>query len=223
METTTFTVKEKQEILKLFGVPPEQLDLETFHKIHRELRSKFHPDNFEQFENEAIREMATERFQHIEELSSKIETWLTGAKLFKTPSASSEETFMRDDAIFAGKRIKIEILTSDKDLKYHLFGSFYRWLEYGESFKIPGTKTAHLVADESYQGRRIGYQESVRLYLTFGEDDAIEDIVDWFFPKISGRVNSLIIAGNGVRVEPFEMIRAIRKESFLRLGSGVEI
>ena len=29
--------------------------------------------------------------------------------------------------------------------------------------------------------------ETIRMYLTFGVDDAIEDIVEWFFQRIHGR------------------------------------
>ena len=47
MPANTFTIQEKAEIHKLFGLPLEQLDLETFRKVHRDLRSKYHPDNFE--------------------------------------------------------------------------------------------------------------------------------------------------------------------------------
>ena len=46
MTSTTFTIQEKEEIRKLFGLPLEQLELEAFRKTHRELRSKYHPDNF---------------------------------------------------------------------------------------------------------------------------------------------------------------------------------
>lgn len=220
MSATTFTIKEKEDIRKTFGVPLEELDLETFKKIQRELRSKYHPDNFEHIGNEAVKEMATEKFQAIEALSDKVEAWLTNGRSSGNGYECNVADHLRADAVFAVKRLKIEILTSDKDLKYHLFGTYYRWLQFGDSFKIPHTK-ASIVIDEDYAGRRIGFQESVRMYLTFGEDDSIEDIVDWFFGKIQGRASSLLIAGDAVKVEQQAIVDAIKKESLLRIGSAV--
>ncbi len=217
MPTVTFTIQEKTEIQKIFGVPLEELTLENFKKIHRELRAKYHPDNFEHLDNEAVKEMATEKFQSIETLATKVEAWLTNSQ----PATSGYQTdvadHLRPDAIFAIKSLKIEILTSDKDLKYHLFGTHYRWLQFGDSFKIPGTG-ASIVIDEDYAGRRIGFQESVRMYLTFGEDDSIEDIVSWFYGKIEARASRLLIAGDAVEVDEQQIINAIKKESLLRLG-----
>lgn len=217
MPATTFTIKEKEEIRKLYGLPLEQLDLENFRKTQRELRAKYHPDNFEHLDNEAVKEMATEKFQAIELLSQKIEAWLTNAP----PAANGYQTdvadHLRPDAFFAIKRLKIEILTADKDLKYHLFGTYYRWLQFGDSFKIPGTK-ASIVIDEDYAGRRIGFQESVRMYLTFGEEDSIEDMVEWLYRRVSERATKLLIAGEAVDLDPEKIINAIKKESLLRLG-----
>ncbi|MEZ4962401.1 MAG: J domain-containing protein [Saprospiraceae bacterium] len=220
MRATTFSIKEKEDIRKIFGKPLEELDLETFKKIHRELRSRYHPDNFEHLDNEAVKEMATEKFQTIEALSEKIEAWLTNSQPAGSGYQTNVSDYLRPEAVFAIKRLKIEILTSDKDLKYHLFGTHYRWLQFGDSFKIPNTK-ASIVIDEDYAGRRIGFQESVRMYLTFGEGDSIEDMADWLFGKIQGRATSLLIAGNSVKVEPFEIVNAIKKESYLRIGPPV--
>ncbi len=217
MSATTFTIKEKEEIRKFFGIPLEELKLEDFKKIHRELRAKYHPDNFEHLENEAVKEMATEKFQAIESLAAKVEAWLTNSKPATIGFQTDVADHLRPDAVFAVKRLKIEILTSDKDLKYHLFGTHYRWLQFGDSFKIPGTG-ASIVIDEDYAGRRIGFQESVRMYLTFGETDSIEDIVAWFFGRIEGRASRLLIAGDAVDIEEQQIINAIKKESLLRLG-----
>ncbi len=219
MTTTTFTVQEKEEIRKLFGLPLEQLDLETFRKAHRELRAKYHPDNFEHLDNEAVKEMATEKFQVIESLAGRVEAYLSGEKPAAQTYDSNVEDYLRPDAVFAGKRLKIEILTADKDLKYHLFGTFYRWLQFGDSFKIPNTGGS-IVIDEDYSGRRIGFQESVRMYLTFGESDSIEDMVNWLFGKIEGRANKLLVAGEVVGIDPEKIIRAIKKETILRIGAG---
>ncbi|MEZ4952969.1 MAG: J domain-containing protein [Saprospiraceae bacterium] len=218
MPTTTFSPKERDEIRKLFGVPLEEMDTESFKKLHKELRAKYHPDNFEQFGNDAIKEMATEKFQLIESLSEKIGNYLGGNPL-KSPVMQQSEKgdYFHPDALFAGKKIKIEILTADKDLKYHLFGTHYRWLEFGDSFKIPNTK-ASITIDEDHRGRRVGFQESIRMYLTFDENDSIEEIVAWLFGKIEGSINTLLVAGETVLVEVEAIEIAIKKETYLRIG-----
>jgi hypothetical protein len=219
MATTTFTIQEKAEIRKLFGLPLEQLDLDVFRKAHRELRSKYHPDNFEHLENEAVKEMATEKFQAIELLANRVEAYLSGEKPTTTSYDSNTEDFLRPDAVFAGKRLKIEVLTGDKDLKYHLFGTFYRWLQMGDTFKIPNTGGS-IVIDEDYSGRRIGFQETVRMYLTFGETASIEDMVNWLFGKIQGRADKLLVAGEIIEIDAEKIIRAIKKETILRIGAA---
>ncbi|MEO1258202.1 MAG: hypothetical protein AAFZ15_05370 [Bacteroidota bacterium] len=220
MAKNTFSKIEREEIRRLFGVPLEEMEKESFKKLHRELRAKFHPDNFEQFDNEAIKEMATEKFQRIESLSEKIETYLSGS--LPAPSLAQNDAaadFMHPHALFAGKSIKIEILTANKDLKYHLFGTQYRWLEFGDRFKIPDTK-ASITIDEGHRGRRVGFQESIRMYLTFNEDDSIEDMVRWLFAKINGNVNTLLIKGETVPVDQDAIVLAIKKETYLRIGGG---
>lgn len=218
MTAFTFTIKEKEDIRKIFGHPLEELNLEVFRKIHRELRAKYHPDNFEHLDNEAVKEMATEKFQTIELLAEKVEAWLTNSQPASAGYQTDVADYLRPDAVFAVKRLKIEILTADKDLKYHLFGTYYRWLQFGDSFKIPGTG-ASIVIDEDYAGRRIGFQESVRMYLTFGEKDSIEDIVNWFYSRIQGRASKLLIAGETVAVELQAIVHAIKRESLLRIGT----
>ncbi len=216
MQAVTFTIQEKEAIQKYFGVSLEELEAGVFKKQLKSLRAKYHPDNFEKFEDETVREMATERFQTIESLSQKLEHFLENRS--KDVQVARED-FMSANALFAIKRLKIEVLTSDKDLKYQLFGRFYRWLQYGDTFHIPGTKAA-IVMDEGHRGTSIGYQESIRLYLTFDEDDSIEDMVQWLYDRIEGRANKLLIAGSTVYIEPYQMIYAIRQQSFLRLTSG---
>lgn len=218
MEPTIFTIQEKEEVQKYFGSKLEELDEEQFKKLLKTLRSKYHPDNFEKFEDETIREMATERFQTIEHLSSKIETYLRNRSAGVVVAG---ERFMDVNALFAIKRLKIEILTADKDLKYNLFGTYYRWLLSGDTFRIPGTQAA-IVMDENHSGIRIGFQESIRMYLTFGEETSIEDIVQWLYERINGRANKLLIAGSLVEIEPYQMIYAIKKQSFLRLAAPEE-
>ena len=214
-----FTEQERQEIRELFGVLPEQLDAEIFKQKLRELRAKYHPDNFEKFGDEVVRQLATERFQHIERLAEKIETWLSGISVTnKQPSTDNQQPIFDPRARFAYREMKIEIRTGDKDLKYHLFGTFYRWLTLGDRFKIPDSQ-AFLIADEEHLGRRIGFVESIRVYLTFEETDSVEVIARWFFDKIAGRADALLIEGELVPIEYEAMLYAIKRRSFKLLAA----
>ncbi|HMQ86845.1 MAG TPA: hypothetical protein PKB07_04645 [Flavilitoribacter sp.] len=215
MTSTFITNTDKEEILKYFGKPLEEMDAEEFRKILKAVRAKYHPDNFEKFEDETIREMATERFQAIQALADKVEAWYQG----KIGTLERPSGDFNPGAQFAFDKMKIEVITSDKDLKYHLFGTQYRWLLYGDKFKIPGTK-AHIVMDEDHRGVSIGFRETIRMYVTFGVDDAIEDIVMWLYNRIKDRGDSLIIEGNVIPIEPDAMMRHIRKTSYLEIGAG---
>lgn len=123
---------------------------------------------------------------------------------------------MNAHAVFAANKLKIEVVTTDKDLKYQLFGTHYRWLQFGDKYKIPDTQ-ASIVMDEDHQGRSIGYQESIRMYLTFGENESIDKVVEWLYPRIKEKAKSLLIAGNRIEIEPFNIFYAIRKLAFLRI------
>ncbi len=211
-----FTEQDKEAIQKYFGATLEELDMARFEELLRELRSRFHPDNFEKFDDEAVREMATERFQLIEALATKLQTYFTEGVSLNATLRTDQEPFMHPNALFRGNRLKIEIITSDKDLKYRLFGARYRWLKFGDTFKIPGTEAA-LTIDEDYAGASIGYQESIRMYLTFDEQASIEAIVDWLYSHTQGQVRTLLVAGMPVPLDPFSLFRAIRQRAFLRV------
>jgi hypothetical protein len=227
---TPFSEQERQEIREHFGVSPEQLDAEAFRKTLRELRAKYHPDNFEKFGDDTVRQLATERFQRIERLAEKIENWLSGISVKneqpRTPPGQASRTGNNQQPIFgplarfAYKEMKIEIRTSDKDLKYHLFGTFYRWLMLGDRFKIPETN-AFLIADEDYRGRNIGFTEFIRVYLTFEESDSVETIAQWFFSKIEGRADALLIEGELVPIEYEALLFEIKRRSLKMLTSEV--
>lgn len=206
------TQTEKEAIQKYFGKPIEELSEADFKQLRKQLRAKYHPDNFEKFEDQTVREMATERFQTIEKLAEKI------TQYFSQPSAITTigEKIFHPAAQFAFDQLKIEIITSDKDLKYNLFGTFYRWLVYGDTYKIPDTK-ASIIMDENHQGTSIGFRETIRFYLTFGVEDAVEDLVDWLFSRIQGRASSLIIHGDIVNIDRDAMLRAIKKTTFLQI------
>lgn len=216
-----FTEQERLEIRETFGALPEHLDAETFRKTLRELRARFHPDNFEKFGDDTVRQLATERFQRIERLAEKIEAWLSGKmqQALPGPSASDTDVHIFDPrARFAYREMKIEIRTGDKDLKYHLFGTFYRWLTLGDRFKIPDTQ-AFLIADEEHLGRRIGFVESIRVYLTFEEHDSVEVITRWLFDKIEGRADALLIEGELIPIAYEAILLAIKRRSFKLLAT----
>lgn len=220
-----FTDQEKEEIRELFGALPEHLNPEDFKKTLRDLRAKYHPDNFEKFGDSTVRQLATERFQRIERLAEKMEDWFSGKKMTDSPGPASpygghaaDPRVFDPRARFAYREMKIEIRTGDKDLKYHLFGTFYRWLTLGERFKIPDSK-AFLIADEQHLGRSIGFVESIRVYLTFEEDDSVADITRWLYEKIAGRADALLIEGELVPIDYESMLLAVKRRSFRSLAA----
>ncbi len=216
--------KDKENVQKYFEVPFTALNAEVFKQKLKELRSKYHPDKFEKFADATVLEMATERFQVIQTLAEKLESYFTGKAVHPNHGKKSDEkAFMNPYATFAANKFKIEIITPNKDLKYQLFGSSYRWLTFGDSFKIPNTK-AHLIIDEDHRGRRIGYQESIRMYLTFDEETPIESIVEWLYPHIKDQDCTILIDDEKTAVELSQIVYAMRKKAFvrIRLNEGKE-
>jgi hypothetical protein len=212
-----FDLKEKEAIKKYYELSLEELDKESFAKKRKQLRAKYHPDNFEKYEDETVREMATERFQKIEEISDKMASYFAG----DTPAEAADAPkgdYRHSSAVFAAKKMKIEIIANDKDLKYRLFGRRYRWLLFGDEFPIPDTG-ATIVMDEDHKGNSIGFQETIRMYLTFGEEQKPQEIVDWLYPRISEGAKKLLVEGETVDVHPAAILQMIQKRSFLRLGA----
>jgi hypothetical protein len=211
------TTKDREDIQKYFEANLEDLRPEDYKKILKQLRAKYHPDNFEKFEDETIREMATERFQRIEALASMIDAHFNGnTPAPKAASVPNDSAIFSDLAIFAANKLKVELITSDKDLKYHLFGTRYRWLTYGDRYQIPNT-TGTLVIDGNHQGSRIGFNETIRMYLAFDEQASVDAIAQWLFSSLEGQQVKLIIEGNVTEVSSLAIQQAIRKASFLRL------
>ncbi|MFK7931978.1 MAG: hypothetical protein AB8G22_00630 [Saprospiraceae bacterium] len=212
-----FTEQEKATIQKYFGQSVQDLSKEDFATKQKQLRAKYHPDNFAKYDDETVVEMATDRFQLLEAVMKKMQDYYDGK--IKTPAldpSAPTELYRHSAALFAARKLKIEVITRNKDLKYLLFGRRYRWLMYGETFKIPKTD-ASLVMDQDHRGTSIGYQESVRFYLTFGESQPIEAIVEWLFGGIAQEGTKLLIAGDKVEVNKAAIQNAIQKHTFLRL------
>lgn len=205
------TPQEREEIRQYFGKPLEELTPDTFRQLLRQLRAKYHPDQFEKFEDPTIREVMTEKFQAVERLATRIEQYFQGQASLQI---TSKDHFAGPDARFGFDKMKIEVITSDKDLKYHLFGASYRWLKFGERFKIPGSQ-ASIIIDEDHAGHSIGFRETIRMYLTFGPSDSLGDIVQWLFERIEGRATSLIIEGKMIAIQYEAMLNAIQRISLL--------
>jgi hypothetical protein len=214
MKDLRFTPLEREKIQEYFNKKLEELTLEEFEQKHRELRAKYHPDKYEKYGDETVKELTAEKFKEIEMLAEKIRSYLS----MPEEISRTAHGFGRD-ALFAYDDLKIEIITNEKDLKYYLFGTQYRWLIRGDRFKIKGTG-AYIIIDEDHQGRSIGFREGIKMYLTFTATDAIEEIIAWLYSRIVGYATSVIIEGKSVPVDFFEMILAVKKKTLLKLGDG---
>lgn len=210
----TFSEKELQEIRQIYQKDLSELNPENFDQLHKQLRLKYHPDKFEQYEDDVVREMANEKFKRLEELGGKIKEYLANGG---AGTVEPVEDIFKENARFAYDNMKIEIITRDKDLKYKLFGTRYRWLMKGDKFKVPQTEKAYIIIDADHAGRKIGFNESIRMYLTFGEQDSLDAIATWLYQRIVGYSDGLIIAGKRIDVDLAQMQARIRRKSFLRL------
>lgn len=216
MEQHTLTPGEKSKVLEYFGKQPEDLTLDEFEQKHRELRTKYHPDKFEKYDDDIVKELTGEKFKEIEQLAGKIRhTYFSGP--VATAAIAATQPALGDNPQFAFKNLKIEIITKEKDLKYHLFGTHYRWLEKGDKYVIKGTK-ASIIIDANYRGTGIGFNESIKMYLTFSETDSLEEIFAWLYQNIAGHATSVIIDREVVAVDYHEMLAAVKIRTVLRLN-----
>lgn len=212
MSSITFSRREKEDILKYFRKSLGDLDQKEFEKRYKELRKKYHPDNFEKHADEVVQEMATAKFQEIERLGDKIKKFLSGATVEK----ESDDIIFDEDSKFAFEKMKIEIVTRDKDLKYKLFKTIFKYLERGDRQYIPGSG-ASIIIDEDHINNRVGFLESVKMYLTFGEEDNLDDIVTWLVERIEGSTFSLIIEGRKTAVNFLAIRMAIQRKALVQL------
>ena len=56
MPANTLSAEDLKAIEEVFGVPLKELSAEGFAKLHRELRAKYHPDRFAQYDDEVVKE-----------------------------------------------------------------------------------------------------------------------------------------------------------------------
>lgn len=205
------TEQDLDKIRQWFGSDLESLTEETFASIQKAARKKFHPDNFAHLGDDAVMEMAKERFQELEKLGAKVKQFV--ASKAQTPDPEEQARYTSDG-------MAIDIMTQDKTLKFVLFGSAV--IYEGDVVKIPGT-TAKLVALDDYLPRiAMGFRDNIKVHLTFGPDDNLQEVVHWLFRHINGRISSFVIEGKIVAVEPLEILRAIRKEARKELGPSQE-
>ncbi len=204
--------KEDQDrIVKYFGKPLSEITSDNFKELHTEARKKFHPDNFTHFGDETVLEMAKERFQEIETLSSKVSAFLEGKASAATAPSDAESD---PNVVYRSEGMRIDIMTSDAALKFRLFRS--RLIDRGDEVKIKGTK-AKLIAMENYYNRGAGFRETVKVMLAFGEQSDLMPVVEWLFRHISGVTSSFVIEGKLVPIDPYEILKAIRQEAVKEL------
>lgn len=213
MSTITFSRKEKEDVQKYFGSSLGDLDPEEFEKKYKTLKKKYHPDNFAKHEDEVVQEMATAKFQEIKRLGEKVRKFISGATVEK----ESEDIEFGEDAKFAFEKMRIEVVTRDKDLKYKLFRTIYKYLERGDRQYIPGSE-ASIIIDESHINNSVGFLESVKMYLTFGEEDDLDHIVQWLLDRIESSAFSLIIEGKKTPVNFLGIRMAIQRKSLVLLN-----
>ena len=208
------TPEDVSKIKKYFNLDLKEVDAEKLKDLQKEARKKYHPDNFSHLDDEVIMDMAKERFQDIERLTHKLAGYLkAGIDLEEAMKAQPPKDWKVKEK-YASEGMKIDIMTRDKALKYMLFNS--RIIYRGDKMIIPGTN-AKIFALEDYSGASsTGFRENIKILLTFGPDDDIKDIVHWLFRHISGRTSSFVIEGKVVKIDPYEIMKAIQKESVLQ-------
>ncbi len=202
------TQQDLDKIRKWLGTNLDKLSEESFAAALKAARKKFHPDNFAHLDDEGITDMAKERFQELEELAAKVKQHLE-----KVGDQESESTHPQR---YVSEGMAIDIMTSDKTLKFQLFNS--AMIYEGDKINIPGT-AAHIISRDDYLPRiSTGFRDNIKLFLAFGPDDPLQVVVEWLFRHINGRTSSFVIEGMVVPMEPLAILRAVQKEARLELG-----
>jgi hypothetical protein len=202
------TPDEKKKIKEYFHKEWDQLSTEEIEEKQKALRAKYHPDKFEQYQNELVKELAISRYHEIEALVLK---WKTEQTESPTGRASTDPTPQ-----YAYEGMAIEIITKDKNLKYQLFGSRYAFLLAGDHFRIPGSK-ARIIIDSRHSGLRIGYTESIQAFLSFGKEDDLELIFRWLLDRIRTDADFLYIEGQKMAIDLETVLTFVRSKSILLL------
>ncbi|MFK7971843.1 MAG: hypothetical protein AB8F95_15865 [Bacteroidia bacterium] len=201
---------------KYFGTEIRSISLEDFDKTRKKLLLKYHPDRFEN-ESDVAKELAEDKYKEIEALCLRVKPFIGDEDA--SMDYGQMDDFMRPDATFEAEGLIVQVITRDKDLKYEMFGTYYRRLEYGDKYPIPGTD-AFIRIESDHKGSAIGFNEFIRMYLSFGQGADIQVIIDWLFEKIQHKANGLIINKTRIKIDKIEMGRFIRKTTFLQLSTN---
>ncbi|MEZ4688458.1 MAG: hypothetical protein R3B47_21070 [Bacteroidia bacterium] len=210
--------EENQSFIKHFDIPLEEIAPEDFEKKKKRLTLRLHPDQKDAHEDEEYAAFINERFVKFKALCEKAEAYLY-KKERGIADYGSDEAYLREDAVYSADGLPVEVITRDKNLKYEMFGSRYRWLERGEKYPIPKTD-AFIRIEEDHRGAGVGFNEYIKMYLSFGSTRNLEPIIDWLFDKIKDKANGLIIQGSRIDIDKFQMGIFIRKTTFLQLAAG---
>lgn len=203
------TEQDLDHIQKWLGTPLDNLTSESFAAALKAARKKFHPDNFAHLEDDSVTEMANDRFKALEELAAKVKQHLE-----TVGQASDQEPA---SARYASDGMAIDIMTSDKTLKFQLFSS--AMIYEGDKVNIPGTAAKVISRDDYLPRISTGFRDNIKVFLAFGPDDPLQVVVEWLFRHINGRTSSFVIEGKVVPVEPLAILNAVRKEARLELGA----
>lgn len=112
MEQHTLSPGEKSKALEYFGKHPEDLTLDEFEQKHRELRTKYHPDKFEKYDDDIVKELTGEKFKEIEQLAGKIRhTYFSGPV---SSAAAAAHPALGENPQFAYKNLKSKLLPKKK-------------------------------------------------------------------------------------------------------------
>lgn len=215
MAENNLTKSDKAEFLEAYGVEVDNLNLESFEALHKKIRAKFHPDQFEHMDNPVVKEMAEKQFKKNEALAIKVREYLLLENKDEELTSAMKDS---EGDKHAYEEMKIEVLARNDDLRFWLFGRHYRWIERGDRYRIPGTN-AYVISQSSGNRRMAGFVHTIKMWLTFGENDPLDVIVVWLYSRIAGNADGLIIEGKRIPVELKAMWEIIGSRSRLELGA----
>ncbi|MBK8846528.1 MAG: hypothetical protein IPO27_08335 [Bacteroidetes bacterium] len=197
----TLTEQEQSDILKYFGKPLLQMQSDEFQELKRRLFAKYHPDKFQHYEDEVVLALMNDQFQKISDLCSKMEVFFGD----KNSVYQQEINSLKVNSVFAANALPFEIITKDKDLKYKLLETHYRLIRRADKIHIKGTQ-GYLYIEEDHVDQKIGFSESLKLFLTFKEEDHVELIAEWLYKKLAGTDSKLLINKQLVQIDYFQII-----------------
>lgn len=191
----------------LFRVPVEDMTSEVVQEKRHLFHKQYHPDRFAYLDDTELNKLLNEVYRDMLDRLRRVEEHLLRSDhglMHRKPG----------DPELSAVDLEIQLITQNKDLKYVLFGSYYRWLSKGERFRIPRTD-ATLTSSGNHRGNAIGFNENIRLYLTYGTQDRLDEIVIWFYTRIVDQVSALWIDDKRVDVEPRAIFNALARMKLL--------